>query len=107
VVTHYFGFRFYKCDVERIIGLTDSFTWEELPTTEPDTGYTTNAGYIPITQKIATRVSISLYTFHMTQSAVRMVTSRETVLPAWVPFDASVSPVYEIVNLVQVIKTVF
>jgi hypothetical protein len=89
-----------------MISLTDSFTWEELPTRDPDTGYLTNAGYISITQKIATRVPILLYTFHLTQSAVRIVTSRDMLMPAWFPFDASVSPVYETVNLVQVIKTV-
>jgi len=82
--------------------LTDSFTWEELPTRDPDTGYVTNAGYIPVAQKIATRVSILLLSFHLTQSAVHIVTSHDTVFPAWFPFDASLSPVYETVIFVQV-----
>jgi len=89
-----------------MFSLTDSFTWEELPTRDPDTGYATNAGYIPVTQKIATRVSILLLSFHLIQSAVHIVTSNDTVFPAWFPFDASLSPVYEIIIFVQVTKVV-
>jgi hypothetical protein len=104
-ITIYFCFRFRKDDIEQLISLTDSFTWEELPTRDPDTGHKTNAGYIPTTQNIATRVSVFLYMFHVTQSAVHLVRNHDMVLPAWLPFDASVSPAYEITNIVQVIKT--
>jgi uncharacterized membrane protein YhdT len=87
-----------------MFSLTDSFTWEELPTRNPDTAYLTNAGYIPVTQKIATRVSILLFSFHLMQTAIHIVTSHDTVFPAWFPFDASLSPIYEIVICVQVTK---
>ena len=89
-----------------MFSLTDSFTWEELPTRDPDTGYVTNAGYIPVTQKMATRVSSLLFAFHVTQSAVHIVTSDDMVFPAWFPFDASLSPMYEIVIFVQVTNVV-
>ena len=84
--------------------LTDFFTWEELPTRDPDTGYITNSGYIPVTQKIGTRFAVLLCSFHLIQSAVHIVTSHDTVFPAWFPFDASLSPVYDIVIFVQVTK---
>jgi hypothetical protein len=98
-----FGFRFRKRDIEHLINLTDSFTWEELPTRDPNTGSLTQTGYIPITQTIATYAPSLVYVIHMAQSAVRIVTSRDMVFPAWLPFDASVSPIYETANLVQVL----
>jgi hypothetical protein len=84
--------------------MTDSFTWEDLPTRDPDTGYLTKAAYIPITQAIATYIPTLVYAFHVVQTTIRIVTSRDFVFPAWLPFDASVSPVYEIVAVVQVIR---
>jgi hypothetical protein len=98
-----FCFRFRKRGIERLIRMTDSFTWEELPTRDPATGYLTKAGFIPIAQTIATYVPTLTYVFHMVQTTVRIVASRDMVFPAWLPFDASVSPVYEIATIVQVI----
>jgi hypothetical protein len=95
-------YSYRKRDIEHLIRLTDSFTWEELPSRDPATGYLTKAAYIPITQSIATYVPILVFVIHMCQSAVGIVTSRDMVFPAWLPFDASVSPIYETANLVQV-----
>jgi hypothetical protein len=101
-----FCFRFRKRDLERLLSLTDSFTWEELPSRDPATGYLTKAAYIPIAQSIATYVPTLVYAFHIAQTTVRIVTSRDMVFPAWLPFDASVSPVYEIATIVQVFRNV-
>jgi hypothetical protein len=84
--------------------MTDSFTWEDLPTRDADTGYITKAGYIPLTLTFARYIPVLVYVIHMAQIAVDIATSRGMVLPAWTPFDVSGSPVYEIANLVQVIK---
>jgi hypothetical protein len=97
-------YSYRKRDIEHLIRLTDSFTWEELPTRDPDTGSLTQAGYIPIIQTIATYSPVLVYVIHMTQSAMRIVTSHGMVLPAWLPFDVSASPIYEIANSVQVFK---
>jgi hypothetical protein len=99
-----FCYSYRKRDIEHLLNLTDSFTWEELPTRDPDTGHLTQAGCIPITQTIATYVPTLVYVIHMAQGTMRIVTSRNMILPAWLPVDASVSPVYEIANLVQVIR---
>jgi hypothetical protein len=40
--------------------------------------------------------------FHTIQTTVRIVLNHDMVLNAWYPFDASVSPVYEIANFTQV-----
>jgi hypothetical protein len=64
----------------------------------------TKAGYIPLTQKIATHVPALISIYHGTQTCFRIWTSHDTVYPAWFPFDTSVSPAYVTVNLVQVIK---
>jgi hypothetical protein len=82
--------------------LTDSFTWEDLPTRDADTGYLTPAGWIPRINMFSLRVAIVVIFFHFVQSTVRIVTNHETVFIAWYPFDWTVSPFYELVNISQV-----
>jgi hypothetical protein len=95
-------FRFREREIECLIRLTDSFTWEELPTTYSDTGYLTNAAYIPIIQRITKYLTAFMLGFHGIQSAVRMVMYHDMIYGKWYPFDASASPAYEITNLSQV-----
>ena len=89
--------------------LTDSFTWEDLPNRHDDTGNLTAAGWIPITTKYSRSAAIALLCFHSVQSTIRIVTNHETMMKAWYPFDWTVSPFYELVNISQVIiyKTKF
>jgi hypothetical protein len=82
--------------------LTDSFTWEDLPTRNADTGHLTAAGWIPLTMKYGTNAAIAALCFHSIQSTVRIVTNHETIFIAWYPFDWTVSPFYELVNISQV-----
>jgi hypothetical protein len=82
--------------------LTDSFTWEDLPTRDADTGHLTAAGWIPLTMKYSVRALIGGVCLHIVQSSVRMVKNHETMLVAWYPFDWTVSPFYELVNISQV-----
>jgi hypothetical protein len=82
--------------------MTESFTWEELPTTHPDTGHDTKAGYIQKIPVIAIRVFRFLLIFHGIRNTVIIVYSRGMILPKWYPFDATVSPAYELANLSQV-----
>jgi hypothetical protein len=86
-----------------VINLTDSFTWEELPTRDTDTGYMTKAGYIPKIQTVAKHIIEFVFVFHATQSIIRIVLNHDMVFSKWYPFDATVSPAYEIVNFSQVI----
>jgi hypothetical protein len=99
-------FRFRKRDIYYLIRLTESFTWEELPTRHPDTGYTTKAEYIPKIPVIVKYTIVFMFVFHTTQSIVRMVHSHDMVFSKWYPFDATVSPVYELANLSQVISKI-
>jgi hypothetical protein len=82
--------------------LTDSFTWEDLPTRDADTGHLTAAGWIPVIKTYSARAGVSMIVFHIIQSSVRMSTNHETMLVAWYPFDWTVSPFYELVNISQV-----
>jgi len=82
--------------------ITDSFTWEDLPTRDVETGHLTAAGWIPRISIITTRMYIVFVTFHFIQSTFRIFTNHETVLIAWYPFDWTVSPFYELVNISQV-----
>ena len=82
--------------------LTDSFTWEDLPTTDADTGHLTAAGWIPRINLISTRAATVIIFIHFAQSTIRIVKNHETVSIAWYPFDWTVSPYYELVNISQV-----
>jgi hypothetical protein len=82
--------------------LTDSFTWDDLPTTEAETGQMTAAGSIPLTMKYGRNAAIVILCFHFVQSTIRIVTNHETILTAWYPFDWTITPFYELVNILQV-----
>jgi len=82
--------------------LTDSFIWEDLPTRDADTGHLTAAGWIPLTMKYSRSAAIAILCFHAVQSTIRIVTNHETILNTWYPFDWTVSPFYEMVNISQV-----
>jgi hypothetical protein len=82
--------------------LTDGFTWEDLPTRDADTGHLTAAGWIPLIQIYNTRAAVVILAFHFVQSTIRIVKSHETIIITWYPFDWTVSPFYELVNISQV-----
>jgi hypothetical protein len=88
--------------MERVVDLTDSFTWEELPTRDADTGRLTAAGWIPRILKYIKRVGTVILLIHFVQSTIRIVPNHETMFSVWYPFDWTVSPFYELVNTSQV-----
>ena len=94
--------RLRQSSIERAMDLTDSFTWEDLPTRDADTGHLTAAGWIPLTMKYSRNAAIAILCFHSVQSTIRIVTNHETVYTVWYPFDWTVSPFYELVNISQV-----
>ena len=94
--------RLRQLSIERAMDLTDSFTWEDLSTRDSDTGHLTAAGWIPLTLKYSRSAAIALLLFHIVQSTIRIVTNHETMAVAWYPFDWTVSPFYELVNISQV-----
>ena len=82
--------------------LTDNFTWEDLPTRDADTEHLTAAGWIPRINVFSMRTFIAIILFHLGQSTYRIVLNHETIFIAWYPFDWTVSPFYELVNISQV-----
>ena len=103
LIAVYSHYSFRKRDIEQLLILTDSFTWEELPTRDPDTGYLTKAGYIPKIQDLTKNVTVWITVFHSVQITVRIVMNHDMAFGSWYPFDVSVSPMYEIANFTQVI----
>jgi hypothetical protein len=83
--------------------MSNSFTWEELPNRDHDTGYVTKAGYIPIIQRLTKYVTTLSVVYHAIQSTVRIVMSHDMVFTTWCPFDATTSPLYELANVIQVL----
>ena len=82
--------------------LTDNFTWEDLPTRDADTGHLTAAGWIPRINVFSMGAAIAIILFHFGQSTYRILLNHETLFIAWYPFDWTVSPFYELVNISQV-----
>ena len=82
--------------------LTDSFTWEDLPTRDSDTGHLTAAGWIPRINVFGMRAVTAIALIHFGQSTYSIVTNHETMLIVWYPFDWTASPFYELVNISQV-----
>jgi hypothetical protein len=89
------------------MNLTESFTWEDLPTRDADTGHLTAAGWIPLIKKYTMQAALMMTVFHTVQSSIRIVTNHETMYAAWYPFDWTVSPFYELVIISQVKITIY
>jgi hypothetical protein len=85
-----------------LLSLTDSFTWEELPTRDPDTGNLTNAGYIPIIQRFTKYTVNFVMLVYIIQSAVHLLFIQEMLLTSWFPLDLTAVPVYVFANIIQV-----
>jgi hypothetical protein len=94
--------RFRKDKFEELIRLTEFFSWEELPIRDPETGQRTFAGLITDIQKTVKNTCIFSLIFHVVQTSIRVVISRDMVFESWYPFDASRSPVYELILISQV-----
>jgi hypothetical protein len=82
--------------------MTDSFTWEDLPTRDAATGQVTKAGYMPTIDRFSKYAVAFIIIVHALHSAYRIVLYRDMVFTAWHFLDSSVSPIYEIANITQV-----
>lgn len=89
--------------MEYLIRKSDFFTWEELPTTDPNTRYVTKAGYNSIIQNLTKYVSPIIFAFHPVQSTVRIVMIHDMYLTAWTPFDVTARPLYAFAKVIQVL----
>jgi len=98
-VSHY---SYRRRHFEHLLTLTDSFTWEELPTRDPDTGYLTNAGYIRFNQVLVRNAVIFGYAHHVIQTTVKIVVNHELIFTVWFPIDPLRNPVYGFLIAIQV-----
>jgi hypothetical protein len=106
-VTHvYTRYSYRKSELEHLIGLTNSFSWEELQIRDPETGYLTNAGYIRLIPSLTKYITALAFAFHAIHSTVRIVLYHDMVFTSWYPLDVSASPAYEIANFTQVITRI-
>jgi hypothetical protein len=95
-------YRYSKHHIEHLLTLTDSFTWEELPTRDVDNGNLTKAVYIPVIQRL-TKYAVWFIIFSACMhSTFRIVTERGMTFTSWFPFDISVTTVYVTANIIQV-----
>jgi hypothetical protein len=95
-------YRYRKHHIEHLLTLTDSFTWEELPTRDVDNGHLTKAAYIPVIQRLTIYAVWFIILFNLANSIFRIVTERGMIFNSWFPFDISVTTVYVTANIIQV-----
>jgi hypothetical protein len=88
----------------RMLRLTDAFIWEDLPTTDPVTGSLTMAAWIPRIQKFTNFIAATGIVLHVAQTTMHIITSddRSFMFGTWYPFDATNSPIYELIIISQV-----
>jgi hypothetical protein len=73
---------------------THAFIWEDLPTTDPDTGPLAMVTWIPRIRTATSSVTISAIILHIIQSTLRFTSDDRTLLyDTWYPFDTNNSPV--------------
>jgi hypothetical protein len=88
----------------RTLRLTDAFIWEDLPHTDPDTGYLAMVAWIPRIKKVTTFITGSAIIIYVIQNLMLYFASdgHPMVFHAWYPFDTTKSPVYGLVYITQV-----
>jgi hypothetical protein len=88
----------------RTLRLTDAFTWEDLPRTDPDTGYLAMVAWIPRIKRLATFISGVVVVTYVTQSLMLYFASDDyhMVYQTWYPFDTTKTLVYWLINISQV-----
>ncbi|KAJ4437203.1 hypothetical protein ANN_17338 [Periplaneta americana] len=82
--------RFQRRTIERLLEHVESFTWEDMPLRDVETGEVTMAGYVPKIKTIAKGLVPFLYGVHITQSCVRVILYRELMYDTLYPFDTSI-----------------
>lgn len=94
-------YRTHKQSIQKLLLQTEQFIWEDLPARN-DSGSLTMAGIIPLIQKVTKYMSLILLIPNGIHMLIRGIGSEELGLDMWFPFDASSSPVHEIIVIVQV-----
>jgi hypothetical protein len=87
-----------------MLKITDAFMWEDLPRTDPDTGYLAMVAWIPRIQRVTTFITSSVLIFHVIQNSIRFSISDDhpMIYETWYPFDTNKSPAHELTNIAQV-----
>jgi hypothetical protein len=88
----------------RTLRLTDAFIWEDLPHTDPDTGYLAMVAWIPRIKRVTTFITGVAIIMHVTLSVMLLFASDDhsMVYHTWYPFLITKSPTYELINIAQV-----
>jgi hypothetical protein len=85
------------------MGLADSFTWDETPAKDCHTGKRSKASLIPVIKNYVRKLCVFVIAFHGGYFIPQVAFgSRILSINSYYPFDWTVSPLYELVNVVQV-----
>jgi hypothetical protein len=93
-----------KNKIVKLMVLTNSFAWDDLPSTDIDGETTTISARLPVIKKFVKIMSISTASFNGIYGIIRVASSGERMPPSnsYYIFDISPSPVYELIFLTQV-----
>ncbi|XP_069685871.1 LOW QUALITY PROTEIN: odorant receptor 82a-like [Periplaneta americana] len=101
-------FKIKRKSFQELILLADQFVWEHLPKWNPETGLPTKAGFIAMTEKYISIVALNGTLLAWGYIIYRSYQSPEGLgFNVWLPFDASHSPIREIVMLYQIYSIIF
>ncbi|KAJ4437197.1 hypothetical protein ANN_17332 [Periplaneta americana] len=93
--------KFQMKTLKRLFCVIESFTWENMPLIDEETGKMTMAEWIPRIEKFVKRSLSFALALHIVQASVRVTTTDEMIYNTMYPFDILQSPVYEIILMTQ------
>ncbi|XP_021941233.1 odorant receptor 2a-like isoform X2 [Zootermopsis nevadensis] len=94
--------RFRKDAILKLMGLTDSFTWDESPAKDCHTGKTSKGSLIPVIKNSVWKLCLFVIAFHGSYFTLQVSLGRRILsINSYYPFDWTVSPLYELVNITQ------
>ncbi|KAJ4437179.1 hypothetical protein ANN_17314 [Periplaneta americana] len=94
------NYRFRADIMERLFLHTESFTWEDMPTTDNE-GKITMAGFMLRIHSFGKMIISAVYIIQFTLSAIRIFAVGELIYPGRYPFNFASSPMYEVVIFTQ------
>jgi hypothetical protein len=99
VTNNFICCRFRRATVVRTLRLTDAFIWEDLPRTDPDTGFLAMAAWIPRIQRVTTVIIGVVVIIFVIQNIMLLFASDDLpmVYNTWYPFDTTKSPAYGLI----------
>ena len=95
--------RLRQGEVDKLMYLTEQFTWEDMPVKDEQTARVSMAGAVPKIQRVVRVLILVVCGPHTMYMIYRALSSRDLLgFNSWFPFDTRSSPVHELLILYHV-----